>query len=93
MVGESFEIAVGIGFGNYHIMHMGGVLRRIEVFVAGEALQKALACLRTAHKENPVAVSTEVWKYIEEFFSGDAEITKDLTNSGKQKRVNVEAKP
>ena len=52
---------------------MGGVLKRIEFFVAGDALQRALGALRATSKDNSVAVSSEVWKMISEQFQGEAD--------------------
>ena len=62
----TYELAIGIGFGDFQVIHLGGVLKRIEYFVAEEALQRALYALRATTKEKPVAVSTDVWKLIED---------------------------
>lgn len=83
IISGSFELAIGVGFGDFHVLHLGGVLNRIEFFVAGDALVKALACLRAATKENKVAVSNEVWKFIEDNFSGEPEAIKDAQKESK----------
>jgi hypothetical protein len=63
------------------VIHLGGVLKRIEYFVAGEALQRALYALRATTKEKPVAVSTQVWKLIEDQFAGEPETVKDPSST------------
>ena len=60
----NIELSLGIGLGDFHVLHMGGVLKRIEFFVAGEALQRALSALRITNKVNPIVVSCEVWESI-----------------------------
>ena len=62
------------------MLHLGGVLKRIEFFVAGEAYQKALYAIRATTKEKPVAVTAEVWKLIEEWFAGEPEPTRDVAS-------------
>jgi hypothetical protein len=43
---------VGLGFGDATVMHVGGVLNRVEFFVTGEALIRALGALRLSHNKN-----------------------------------------
>jgi hypothetical protein len=50
VIGGNVELTFGIGFGDFHVLHMGGVLKRIEFFVAGDALQRALGALRVTTK-------------------------------------------
>ena len=39
------KLVVGMGFDDIQVLHMGGVLKRVEFFVCGKALQKALGAL------------------------------------------------
>lgn len=39
---------------------MGGILNRIEFFVAGQALINAMSALRATDQNNPIAVSGEM---------------------------------
>lgn len=77
IIGGTYELAIGVGFGDFHVLHMGGVLNRIEFFVAGDALLNALSCLKATTKDKQVAVSNEVWKYIEDNFAGEPELLKE----------------
>lgn len=64
------EVSFGIGFGDIQVLHMGGVLRRVEFFVSGQALIKALAALRATKTDHAVAVSKEVWDLVSGEFMG-----------------------
>jgi hypothetical protein len=39
---------IGVGFGNIGILHVGGVFKRVEYVVIGEALVKALSSIKLA---------------------------------------------
>ena len=50
---------------------MGGILNRIEFFVAGQALFNAISALRLTDQQNPIAVSGEMWPMLEDFIQGE----------------------
>ena len=67
-----------MGFDDIQVLHMGGVLKRVEFFVCGRALQQALGCLRATRAANQmqknsqksIACTTGIWELIKEDFSG-----------------------
>ena len=46
LIDANVKLVFGMGFGDIQVLHMGGVLKRVEFFVCGKALQKALGALR-----------------------------------------------
>ena len=46
ILAANIKLVWGMGFDDIQVLHMGGVLKRVEFFVCGRALQKALGALR-----------------------------------------------
>ena len=44
------DINIGVGFGECGILHVGGVFKRVEYFLIGDALNQALGSLSLATK-------------------------------------------
>lgn len=70
---------------------MGGILRRIEFFVSGQAYQQALAVMRATrkrkrvgtderHQNGNIAVTPSTWHYIKDFFIGEPSTVKTSLN-------------
>lgn len=59
---------MGIGFGDFGILHVGGVFKRVEYVVLGEALISALKSLRLAQTNKGVIVCKKTWELVEKYF-------------------------
>ena len=60
-----YQICFGLGFGDVQVLHVGGILNRVEFFVAGQALVRAFAALRLADGPlHNICVSGEMWSLI-----------------------------
>ena len=59
---------MGVGFGKFGILHVGGVFNRAEYAVIGEALISALEALRSSEG---VVVCKETWSLVDIHFSGE----------------------
>ena len=49
---------MGLGFGEVGILHVGGVFKRVEFFVAGDSLAQALRSLELSNKQQPIVISS-----------------------------------
>ena len=80
ILGNKVNVIFGISHGDFQILHMGGMLRRIEFFVSGLAYQQALSVMRATKKRKEkidepndnIAVSPQTWTFIKDFFEGEA---------------------
>ena len=87
---KNVTVNIGICHGDFQVLHLGGVLKRIEYVISGSAYQNALSVMRATRKrrgtresrstEQNIAVTAETWNLIKEFFTGEP--------SGSQ-RINV----
>lgn len=50
MLGPKVSVIFGICYGEFQILHMGGILKRIEFFASGYAYQQALSVMRSLRK-------------------------------------------
>ena len=95
-MGPKIKVIFGICHGDFQVLHMGGMLRRIEFFVSGSAYQQALSVMRASRKrrggsddrasDENIAVSTATWSYIKDFFIGESSGT-----GSRQPQINTEA--
>jgi class 3 adenylate cyclase/tetratricopeptide (TPR) repeat protein len=67
--GSPFSLKVGIGAGEFVIMHIGGVRDRWEFLVSGPAFVQAFTALEKAAPEQAV-VSLRAWSHINTQFTG-----------------------
>ena len=82
-MGPSIKVIFGISHGDFQVLHMGGVLKRIEFFVSGPAYQQALTVMRAIRKrrygpeqrvttnESTIAVTAPTWTLIKDYFVGE----------------------
>ena len=59
---------MGLGYGSCYIMHVGGVFKRVEYFLVGEALNQSMKSLRLATNEQPLIISVNLWNMVDRFF-------------------------
>lgn len=59
---------MGLGWGECGILHVGGVFKRVEYFLAGEGLYAALKSLRLATIDHPVVISSKLSNIVQKNF-------------------------
>ena len=69
------DVKVGIGVGNISVLHMGGILNRMEYVAVGEPLVQAFGAEHHASKGH-VNISKSAWKMVSKHFEA-AEIYDD----------------
>ncbi len=65
---SKLSVKVGIGAGKCGLLHVGGVFKRAEFFVVGDALSQALECEHLSTHGGQVIVSGECWDLVKEHF-------------------------
>jgi hypothetical protein len=64
------DVKVGIGVGKISVLHMGGLLKRMEYVAVGEPLTQAFGAEHHADRGH-VNISKEAWKLVNSFFEPD----------------------
>jgi len=67
---SKLSVKIGIGAGECGLLHVGGVFKRAEFFVVGNALAQALECEHLSTRGGQVIVSRECWELVKENFKG-----------------------
>lgn len=82
--GVTLSVKIGIGVGKVSVLHLGGVLNRMEYVAVGEPLVQAFGAEHHAEAGGEVIVSPEAWSMIENYFnplnildSGAVRLTRD----------------
>ncbi len=63
---------IGIGYGKCGLLHVGGIFKRGEYLLVGEALKQALGCEGNCTEGGQIVVSRQCWDFIQNFFNGCA---------------------
>jgi len=64
------SVKIGVGAGKCGLLHVGGIFKRAEFFVVGEALSQALECEHLSTKGGQVIVSGSCWDLVKDNFLG-----------------------
>ena len=67
---SKLSVKIGIGAGKCGLLHVGGIFKRAEFFVVGNALSQALECEHLSTHGGQVIVSNECWNLIKQHFIG-----------------------
>ncbi len=67
--GTPLAIKIGIGSGDFTVLHLGGEFDRWEFLVTGLAFVQSFAALDQAHAEH-VVVSLQAWSHLQSEFTG-----------------------
>lgn len=68
---QNTMLCIGLGLGEIQVLHVGGILSRVEFFVAGEAQTRALKALRvTDQGDKRVCISGEMQPMVKDDFDG-----------------------
>eukprot|EP00826_Nyctotherus_ovalis_P024905 TRINITY_DN19218_c0_g2_i1.p1 TRINITY_DN19218_c0_g2~~TRINITY_DN19218_c0_g2_i1.p1 ORF type:complete len:238 (+),score=57.86 TRINITY_DN19218_c0_g2_i1:159-872(+) len=67
---SKLSVKIGIGAGKCGLLHVGGIFKRAEFFVVGNALSQALECEHLSTHGGQVIVSGECWELVRDNFAG-----------------------
>jgi class 3 adenylate cyclase len=69
--GVSLSVKVGIGVGRVSVLHIGGVLSRMEYLATGEPLVQAFKAEGYAEAGGETLISDKAWRYVSTIFTAE----------------------
>ncbi|RYY34780.1 hypothetical protein EON62_02990, partial [archaeon] len=69
--GVTLSVKIGIGVGEVSVLHLGGILRRMEYVAVGEPLVQAFAAEHHAEAGGDVILSPRAWSLVNTVFEAD----------------------